>query len=77
MNEIIIKALTESSISVGCLIALLYYISYDKKQTNKFIEEFNETNKEMVKSLNANTQTLEKMNLRIENLEKRFYNKEE
>lgn len=73
------QVIADNGMGVGCLIGLLYYIFYDKKQTYSFINDLVSTQKEIsksldenAKSLRENTETLEKLNLRVMSIEEKL-----
>ncbi len=68
--EEMIKVLVDNGVAIFCVLAFVYYIFTDKKESNELFKEQNETLKEISKTQIEMQVSLQQFNTRLERLEK-------
>ena len=68
--EELIKILVDNGVAIFCVVAFIYYIFTDKKESNELFKEQNNTLKEISKTQIEMQSSLQQFNTRLERLEK-------
>lgn len=68
--EELIKILVDNGVAIFCVVAFIYYIFTDKKESNELFKEQNNTLKEISKTQIEMQSSLQQFNSRLEKLEK-------
>ena len=68
--EELIKILVDNGVAIFCVVAFIYYIFTDNKESNELFKEQNNTLKEISKTQIEMQSSLQQFNTRLERLEK-------